>query len=59
MIQSTYGQEDRTFHHGVARLDSNRCDSAGKLSLDVVLHLHGFKHEYDIAYVNLLAYVDL
>ena len=53
------GQEYGTFHDGLTLLDGDAGDGAGIFGLDVVLHLHGLKHEYDVADIDLLTNLNL
>ena len=45
------------FHDSIALVDIDACDGARSLSLDVVLHLHGFENHYGISCAHLVAHL--
>ena len=55
---SAYRYQYSSLHYCVAFADENRGDGTGCLSLDVVLHLHGFEHDDCIADGNGIAHLD-
>src|SRR5574344_363370 len=49
------GDEDGTFHDGVALLHFHLLNLSVAVGVDVVLHLHGFEHHNGLAFLHSLS----
>ena len=53
------GEHNSALHDRVAYVDSDAGNGAGLLSLDVVLHLHGFENDDNVTDAYFIANLDI